>query len=59
MNPDSVPVILPLARAGLCLDCESLVTLASSCPRCASSSVVSVDAFLNREEKRWTNGNTG
>ena len=41
--------MIPLARAYLCLDCETLSAPATICFACASRSVVPLATFLTRQ----------
>lgn len=44
-------VWLRIETAALCLDCGALFQIRPACPGCASHSSVSLDAFLNREQR--------
>jgi hypothetical protein len=45
---DAAPVALPLRDAALCLDCETVFTLATICPACGSAAWAPIARFLNR-----------
>ncbi|MGO9433055.1 MAG: hypothetical protein ACLP00_02040 [Terracidiphilus sp.] len=42
---------LPLKRAVLCLDCNSVSDANQECPACCSGALMNLSAVLNREER--------
>jgi len=45
------PQFIPLARAYLCQDCNSIVACSTQCPACASRVLMGLAGVLDRKEE--------